>query len=258
MLRKRSRLATRLLAGIVGIATLGGVAISSQTAAVGAQLQETPPATQQAGTQYPIYDPVVPSASGEGTADPSVTYSNGYYYYVKIRQNRNIVLYKSKNIYSIAQGTVRNLLSWNSPGDPMAEGTLWAPELQYVKQTGKWYIYFTADNAKGRHKMYVMEGGALPDDPFVYKGMVKGQNDFWQIDGTLVEKAVDTNPANNKLYFVDSYDPKGGSDNTALGIYEMSDPFTFKPDTFKMLSHAEYAWEKMGNLTEQAAGMRNQ
>ncbi len=201
------------------------------------------------GTE-PVYNPIAPAVTSEGTADPSVVYHDGNYYYVKMRGSSEIVIYKSPDLFSVAAGECRVVFSTQeATAAGLLPVTLWAPELQYVEKTGKWYIYFTAEESGVSHKMYAMEGGASPDDPFVYRGRMGGQTSDWQIDGVLVEKRNNPDdPSDNQLYFVNSIIQRSDDlgDVQDLGIYEMTDPLNYKEGSLQIISRPTYDWERWG------------
>ena len=108
----------------------------------------------------------------------------------------------------------------------------YAPELHKIGD--KWYIYGAPDGLKGytTHSMSVLESVSNdPLGPYLYKGMIKGLENIWSIDGTILEHG-------GKRYMVWS--------NSNLLIAEMSDPFTLVGEQ-KILTKPEEEWERLGS-----------
>lgn len=165
-------------------------------------------------------------------ADPYVTYQDGYYYYIRVLQDRELYVSKSSELSRIGQ--VEPVLVYKPKADePSAE--MWAPEIHYLK--GKWYIYYTA-GAGANHRMYVLECDS-PQGTYEFKGKLTPTTDRWAIDQTVLEH-------DGQLYAI--WSGWEGTVNVDQRIYiaKMSDPLTITGERVE-LSIPEYEWELHGN-----------
>ena len=163
-------------------------------------------------------------------ADPYVTFQYGYYYYVRVRNDKEIYVFKSKELNRITQ-TQPHLVYTRREGEP--SGDFWAPEIFFID--GHWYIYYTAGKNK-EHRMYVLESktsDALGE--YVFKGEVKPTTERWAIDQTVLQH-------NGKLYAI--WSGWEGLSNVAQNLYiaEMENPYTIKGERAQ-ISRPEYNWE---------------
>lgn len=139
-------------------------------------------------------NPIVPVSGHAGSADPSVVYKDGYYYYVKSDKDTSIIVAKAKRLQDI--GTAPRVTVYTPPSGTMYSKEIWAPELQYLN--GKWYIYFAADDGRNEnHRMYVLEGNSQdPQGTYTFKGKISDPSDVWAIDGMAFQKE------DGSMYFV--------------------------------------------------------
>lgn len=183
-------------------------------------------------------NPIVPvSNSSGGSADPSIVFKDGYYYYVKSNRDASISISKAKRLQDI--GSVPKVTVYSPPtGQPYSK-ELWAPELQYLD--GKWYIYFAADDgANENHRMYVLEGNSQdPQETFTLKGKISDSTNKWAIDGTVLVKD------DNSKYFV--WSGWEGDVNVKQSIYiaPMSNPWTISGPRVQ-ISTPDQNWERIG------------
>lgn len=125
-------------------------------------------------------------------------------------------------------GSAKEITVWeNTTGKPLQ---WYAPELHKIGN--KWYIYGAPDGLDGytTHTMSVLE--SVSDDPlgpYVFKGMIKGLENKWSIDGTILEYG-------EKRYMVWS--------NSNIMIAEMSNPFTIVGE-HHILTKPEKPFEKV-------------
>lgn len=248
----KKRISSMAIALLTCVSMVMNTQAASLVSSFGKENQENPapiPAVEDQ-MQADVYNPIAPAVTSEGTADPSIVYHDGYYYYVKMRNSSEIVIYKSPDLHSIATGECKVIFSKQEADlNGLNPVSLWAPELQYVEKTGKWYVYFTAEEKGRNHRMYALEGQDSPDKPFRYHGYMEGQTNDWQIDGVVVEKRNNPeDPSDNQLYFVSSIIQRRDElgDVQDLGLYEMEDPLSFKEGSLKIISKPTYDWERLG------------
>lgn len=183
-----------------------------------------------AGEEY-ITNPVAKDG-----ADPWIIKHLDYYYYC-YSLDTGIVVSKSNRIESAL--VVPGQIIFSAPKGKEYSQEIWAPELHYL--SGKWYIYFAADDGDNyNHKMYVLE--SVSQDAlgsYQLKGKINSPSDKWAIDGTVLEH-------NQKLYFIWSGWEADENISQNLYIAEMLNPYTVKSERM-MISRPEYQWEKIGN-----------
>ncbi|PST82672.1 hypothetical protein C7T94_08400 [Pedobacter yulinensis] len=168
-------------------------------------------------------------------ADPYVAEKDGYYYFMYTRGS-NIGLRKTRNMSLLSSATEK--VVWTPPAGTAYSSNLWAPELHFV--SGKWYIYFAANDGTGdTHRMYVLENANA--DPmtgtWTFKGKISDDTDQWAIDGTILT-------VGSTNYFVWS-----GWESTAsrykqyLYLAPMTNPWTVSGSRVKISSPTN-TWEK--------------
>jgi GH43 family beta-xylosidase len=180
-------------------------------------------------------NPIVDAAPDTGSADPSVVFHRGYYYYCRSLGSREIGVARARRLQDI--GAAPMVTVFRPPPGAAYGRELWAPELQRIR--GRWYIYFTAsDGANEHHRMYALQ--AIGDDPqggYAFKGRIGDGSNRWAIDGVAVEIRA-------KLYFVWSGWPEAKGDfPQVLYIAAMRDPWTIVGERHR-LATPEHPWER--------------
>ncbi|MGO4547101.1 family 43 glycosylhydrolase [Paenibacillus sp. 2TAB23] len=191
--------------------------------------------TVTAGTTFT--NPIVPVSSGAGSADPSIVFKDGYYYYVKSLNDTSLVVAKAKRLEDI--GSAPRVTVYTPPAGTMYSKELWAPELQYIN--GKWYIYFAADDGNNaNHRMYVLEGNSQdPQGSYTFKGKITDSTNKWAIDGAVLQAD------NNSLYFLWSGWPGDVDGRQNIYIAPMSNPWTISGERV-LISTPTESWELNG------------
>lgn len=211
-----------------------GKAIITATTADGGK-QASVEVTVKAGTTFS--NPIVPVSGNAGSADPSIVYKDGYYYYVKSVKDTSIIVAKSKRLQDI--GTAPRVTVYTPPAGQKYSKELWAPELQFIQ--GKWYIYVAADDGdNANHRMYVLE--SKTDDAqgeYIFKGKISDSTDRWSIDGAVLEKE------DGSLFFVWSGWEGAVNERQNLYIAPMSNPWTISGPRV-MVSTPDEKWELNG------------
>ncbi|MNK06008.1 Extracellular exo-alpha-(1-_5)-L-arabinofuranosidase precursor [compost metagenome] len=167
--------------------------------------------------------------------DPYVAEKDGYYYFMYTRGNK-IGLRKTTSMSLLSTAT--ESVVWTPPTGTAYSSNIWAPELHFL--SGKWYIYFAANDGTGdTHRMYVLENANA--DPmtgtWTFKGKIFDSSDQWAIDGSVLT-------IGSTNYFIWS-----GWESTAsrykqyLYLATMSDPWTISGPRIKISSPTN-TWEK--------------
>ncbi|GAB6032309.1 hypothetical protein CHUAL_010947 [Chamberlinius hualienensis] len=180
-----------------------------------------------------FYNPIV--SQGQ---DPSVKYYNGNYYLTQSRDN-GIVVVRSPKLEDLGN-PAETVKVWNAgSGNLCCE--IWAPELVYIKDQDRWYIYFAADDGNNaNHRSYALESsGNNPLGPYTLIGEMAVATDMWAIDSTVMN-------LNNQLYYVWSGWPENSDFQQNLYIASMSSPTTLSSDRY-LLSEPTNDWEIAGN-----------
>jgi len=180
-------------------------------------------------------NPIVQASPDTGSADPSVVFHRGYYYYCRSLGARAIGVARARRLQDI--GAAPMVTVFSPPADSPYGREVWAPELQRIR--GRWYIYFAAsDGINANHRMYALQ--AAGDDPqgrYAFKGRVGDESDRWAIDGVALE-------LRGKLYFVWSGWPQAKGDfPQVLYIAAMRDPWTIAGPRH-LLAAPEHTWER--------------
>ena len=182
-------------------------------------------------------NPIVAAAARTGSADPSVVFHRGYYFYCRVIGNGEIGIARARRLQDI--GAAPMVSVFKPPAGTPYSRQVWAPELQRVR--GRWYIYFSAsDGVNANHRMVALQ--AETDDPqgdYAFKGRVADPADGWAIDGTVLELG-------GRLYFVWSGWPDAaGPFPQVLYIAAMSDPWTISGERH-LIAAPEFDWERAG------------
>ncbi|WP_407272146.1 family 43 glycosylhydrolase [Radiobacillus sp. PE A8.2] len=200
----------------------------------------SPLLADESTTSSTFTNPIVPVSSDAGSADPSIVYKDGYYYYVKSDKDASLIVAKAKRLQDI--GTAPRVTVYTPPSGTKYSKGIWAPELQYIN--GKWYIYFAADDGNNiNHRMYVLESDSQdPQGTYTFKGQITDPTDVWAIDGMAFQKE------DGSLYFVWS-GWRNGADGFPQRTYiaPMSNPWTISGDRVEISSPTE-PWE--GDIQE--------
>lgn len=129
-------------------------------------------------------NPVIPAAADGHTADPYVIRHKEKYYHCYCRRD-GVYITKADKLCDISWGEEIHAFAAPQCGKMSA---WYAPELHRIG--GKWYIYAAPaiDEKEHIHCMCVLERQSEePFGKYEYKGMIKGLENTWCIDGTVFE-----------------------------------------------------------------------
>jgi GH43 family beta-xylosidase len=181
-------------------------------------------------------NPIVPAKGPGGSADPSIVYRNGFYYYCRSLGDKGIGVARAPRLQDI--GAARMQVVWTAPPGSAYSREVWAPELQYLN--GKWYIYFAAsDGDNVNHRMYALESTSQdPQSTYSFRGKIASpSSDQWAIDGLAMEHQ-------GALYFVWSgWRHADDGFPQVTYIARMSDPLQITGDRHEIAA-PELDWEK--------------
>lgn len=181
-------------------------------------------------------------------ADPSVTFHDGYYYFLRSEfydvgdsgTRESLLVSKAKNLYEI--GTAPAVTVYKpDPGHPWSK-ELWSPKLYFLD--GVWYLYHAADDGQNKnHRDYVLR--AKTDDPQGEYEMIgkicDPATDKWAIGPHILEYK-------GKRYFM--WTGWEGDENVEQHLYiaEMENPWSLKPGKGRVsFCRPTEEWEKHGS-----------
>lgn len=169
-------------------------------------------------------------------ADPHVAQKDGYYYFLYTKGNK-IGITKTPSVSLLAAMT--ETIVWTPPTGTAYSSAIWAPELHFL--SGKWYIYFAADDAAAGdvHRMYVLENANA--DPttgtWTFKGKIFDATDQWAIDGSVLTIGTSN-------YFIWSgWESEATKYKQYIYLAPMSNPWTIS-GTRVAISSPTNTWEK--------------
>ena len=127
-------------------------------------------------------------------ADPSVTYRNGFYYYVTVDSSNKILVRKSRSLEELLEGgdngwgdgtnftTIYDPTNTSSANYNSALAKkIWAPELEYLN--GNWYIYVSGCSASS-------DGGTMSERMFVLECNSQDPSGSWKTPVKLEPSVV--------------------------------------------------------------------
>ena len=129
-------------------------------------------------------NPIIPTETDGHTADPYVIRHDGYYFHCCCRLD-GIYISRSSELCDIGSGEEFKVFDAPISGN-MSQW--YAPELHQID--GEWYIYASplVDEKKDLHTMCVLHNKSdNPIGSYEFLGVVKGLENTWSIDGTIME-----------------------------------------------------------------------
>lgn len=182
-----------------------------------------------------------PLVGTPNSADPSIAYYNGNWYYVATTWSSKIVMRRSSTLAGLKTAAERTVFT-------LAAGpgccTMWAPDIQLINN--RWYLYFSAaaSPGQGERRTGVLESsGTDPLGPYTYRGILNLQDDGgWAIDGSVVRLDGRGN------YFV--YSAFGSDGLQSLFIAPMSSPTQVSRNGVR-ISAPTLSWEKQGGAVNE-------
>ena len=171
------------------------------------------------------------------TADPYVLRYNNKYYHCYMKSD-GVYITESDELWNIGKGTEVRAF------EDMESAYEWyAPELHRIDNS--WYIYGAPRiNSEEVHSMCILElKGESPLGEYEYKGMVKGLENQWSIDGTILEHE-------DKMWFI-------WTDCGKIYMSEMDSPYSLKGERIVLAKSYELEFEKRkGKIIEAPAVLK--
>lgn len=166
--------------------------------------------------------------------DPWVIFHGGFYYYMNTTA-RNLTIWKTRDLTRLASAEKK--VVWRPPLAGPYSHDIWAPELHFL--SGKWYIYFAADDGRNAtHRIWVIEN-ASPDPlsgSWVLKGKVSDPSDRWASDPTVFE-------IRGELWMAWSGWPGDGDGEQDIYLARLRNPWSVSAKR-ALVSSPQYEWER--------------
>lgn len=166
-----------------------------------------------------------------GTADPQLSYADGYYY-LTYTEVSVISVTRARSVTGLA--TAPKHVVWRGADDPDHTRccNIWAPELHRIG--GHWYIYYTADDGSiSNHNMLVLQSATDdPLGPYHFQGQLT--SGAFSIDGTVLQRP------DGSLYLL--WSRGDDQDVNSLVIAPMANPWTLAGPGVE-LSRPTNPWE---------------
>ncbi|MDM4765253.1 family 43 glycosylhydrolase [Pelomonas sp. SE-A7] len=179
-------------------------------------------------------------------ADPQILRHEGWYYLMAtVPEYDRLELRRARSIAGLATAEPRVLWRKHEQG-PMSRH-IWAPELHRVD--GRWFIYFSAGEAKDPWKirLWVLENESA--DPmqgeWLERGQLKTQWESFTLDATLFEHR-----GQRYLAWAQN-DPASKNHSTNLYLSRMASPTQLEGPQL-LLSRPEYDWEQVRHQVNEA------
>jgi GH43 family beta-xylosidase len=181
-----------------------------------------------------------PLVGAPNSADPSIVYTNGNWYYLATTWSSNIIMRVSSTLAGLKTASERTIFT-------LAAGpgccTMWAPDIQWIDN--RWYIYFSADPTpgQGQRQTGVLEStGTDAAGPYTYRGILGLEpGGGWAIDGSVVRF---NGYANHFVYSAF----RGGEQG--LFIAPMSSPYQVSGNGVR-ISSPTLSWERQGGAVNE-------
>lgn len=202
-------------------------------------LAQAPAATAAAPLPWP--NPLIPQR-----ADPQILrHGDWYYLMATVPEYDRLELRRAKSIAALATADVKVVWRKHDSG-PMSRH-IWAPELAFLD--GRWYIHFSAGEAKDPWKIRLWTLENASADPmqgeWVERGQIKTAWESFTLDATVFEHR------GQRYMAWAQNDPATKTHGTDIYLSRMKNPTTLEGPQVR-LSRPEYAWERVRHQVNEA------
>ncbi|MCY0925325.1 family 43 glycosylhydrolase [Streptomyces sp. H27-H1] len=178
-----------------------------------------------------------PVVGAPNSADPTLVFHEGFYYYVATTWTSDIVMRRSATVAGLHDAAEQ--LVFRSGGTGM-----WAPHLEMIGD--RWYLYYSVEQTGGPRRTHVLESsGRDPLGPYTDRGIMDLMPDNgWAIDASLLRLG-------GNLYMTFSaFSPQ---DNLqSLYIAPLSNPWTASARGTR-ISAPTLAWERQDGAVNEGS-----
>ncbi|WP_165944438.1 family 43 glycosylhydrolase [Micromonospora sp. KC213] len=168
-----------------------------------------------------------PVVGPPNSADPTLVFHNGFYYYVATTWTANVVMRRSATIAGLRTAAEQVVVRTGG-------NTMWAPHLELIDN--RWYLYYSVEQGDLPRRTHVAESaGADPLGPYTIRGILNLMpNNGWAIDAAPIR-------LNNTLYM--TFSAFGSDRLQSLFIAPMTNPWTAAAFGSR-ISAPTLAWER--------------
>ena len=128
-------------------------------------------------------NPIIRCSEKYNTSDPYIVFHNGMYYHC-YGNKYGVYVSKAERLEDIGKVEAKQVYEYAQDG--VTDFDWYAPELHLID--GVWYIYGSPNIDNKHHSMSVLENkNADPTTPFEGKGVIRGLEGKWTLDGTVLQ-----------------------------------------------------------------------
>jgi GH43 family beta-xylosidase len=184
----------------------------------------SPSVTPSSPTGRTFTNPVV---GAPNSADPTLVFHNGFYYYVATTWSANVVMRRSATIAGLRTAAEQVVVRTGG-------NTMWAPHLELINN--RWYLYYSVEQGGLPRRTHVAESaGTDPLGPYTIRGILNLMpNNAWAIDAAPIR-------LNGTLYM--TFSAFGTDGLQSLFIAPMTNPWTAAAFGTR-ISAPTLAWER--------------
>lgn len=170
-------------------------------------------------------------------ADPQILLHDGWYYFTAtVPEYDRIELRRARTLGELS--TAEPKVIWRKHEQGPMGSHIWAPEIHFIN--GKWYMYFTAGDAKRIWdiRLYVLENSSPNplEGTWTEKGKIQVNWESFTLDATTFEV--------NGAHYLVWAQAVPGKPGTGIYIAKMNAPWSIIGKQ-TLLSWPEYPWEKV-------------
>lgn len=192
-------------------------------------------------------EPTLPNPLIPQRADPQVLRGpDGWLYLMAtVPEYDRLELRRARSVAGLA--TAEPKVIWRKHESGPMSRHIWAPELHVID--GRWFVYFSAGEAKDPWKirLWVLENAS--PDPFegtwVERGQIKTQWESFTLDATVFEHR------GQRFMAWAQHDPSVGQHGTDIYLSRMKSPTELAGPQVR-LSRPEFGWEKVRHIVNEA------
>jgi GH43 family beta-xylosidase len=169
-----------------------------------------------------------PVVNVPNSADPTLVFHNGFYYYVATTWSSDVVMRRSATIAGLRSAPEQVVVRTGGT-------VMWAPHLEFINN--RWYLYYSVEQCCAARRTHVAESaGPDPLGPYTIRGIINLMpNNGWAIDAAILR-------LNGVLYMTFSaFAPGDGLQS--LYLAPMANPWTASAFGTR-ISAPTLAWER--------------
>jgi GH43 family beta-xylosidase len=178
-----------------------------------------------------------PVVNVPNSADPTLVFHNGFYYYVATTWSADVVMRRSATVAGLRSAPEQVVVRTGGT-------TMWAPHLELINN--RWYLYYSVEQSGGARRTHVAESaGTDALGPYTIRGIVNLMpNNGWAIDASILK-------LNGALYM--TFSAFAAADNLqSIFIAPMSNPWTASAFGTR-ISAPTLSWERQDGAVNEGS-----